>query len=716
LLWALSTPVQFVFGARFYRNALNAVAHGSANMDVLVVLGTSSAYLYSMISMLSDIYRGQQTEVASRDSSFFETSAMLITFILLGKYLETSARSMTASAITALMDLQVDNAVLLDTAQGPEEEAIEREIDLRLVEVGDILKVFPGHRIPVDGVVVTGTSYVDESMLTGESASVSKSVGDSTTGSTVNGHGVLTIQATRVGSDTALAQIVKLVEDAQSSKAPIQDFADRIAKYFVPVVVFIAIFTWIIWFSLAYVLEVSFLDSIPDSERFVFSFKFGVAVLVISCPCALGLATPTAVMVSTGVGAKYGILIKGGESLEAASRITSVVMDKTGTITEGKATVADCSLFGTLTKKELFSLAGSAELSSEHVVAKAIVQYAKYLKCTLTTDHAEFEAKPGFGIDCTLVGGSRVIVGNRKMMKLNNVSVSNPAIDAFLEEHEKNGTVVLCASDESSISGMVIVGAIAISDPVKENAAYVVSLLKSLGISVYMCSGDNATTANAVAVQCGISPENVFANCLPNQKVNRIKKLQSLGEKVAMIGDGINDSPALTCADVGIAVGAGTDIAIQFADAVLIRNNLMDVAVFLHLSQCTIKRIKLNFFFSFVYNTFCIPLAAGLFYPGFHLTLPPMLAGFMMAMSSVSVVCSSLLLRRYKPPVSHRIDFVSDPLEIDTDLDTSFDDQIEMQNASLWKRISSRGYQILTRTTGTAGISPSPDEGENFLV
>jgi len=694
LLWVLSTPVQFYFGAQFYRNAYNALSHGSANMDVLVALGTSSAYLYSMVSLLIAISRHKVSLESSQDAHFFETSATLITFILLGKYLEAAARKRTASAITALMDLQVESAILVNW-----EDRTERVIDLRLVQIGDVLKVLPGQRVPVDGVVVLGSSSVDESMLTGEAAPVVKKDGDPLTGSTVNGNGVLFMRATRVGSDTALAQIMRLVEDAQTCKAPIQEYADRIAKYFVPLVVLLALLTWISWGLVVSAIKPppSYLQGLSESELIVFAFKFGIAVLVISCPCALGLATPTAVMVSTGVGAQLGILIKGGDAIEQGANVTAVVFDKTGTITKGTPKVVESLNFmsETVSEASFWSFVASAEQGSEHPVAKAILQHAtsRRFECNLEVQH--FEAVPGFGVNCTLSGGTRVIVGNRKHMRNHGVELSSP-VEAFLRENEKHGTVVCAAvqfvgsSDDEKLQ---LLGAVAVCDPINENASYAISMLRALGVEVFMLSGDNEVTALAVAEQSGIPASNVFANCLPKQKSTRIARLQKEGCKVAMVGDGINDSPALTLADLGIAIGAGTDIAMKSADVVLIRSCLLDVPVFLHLARRTIERIKLNFFFSFVYNLLCIPLAAGIFYPSFHMRLPPTVAGFMMAMSSVSVVCSSLLLKRYKPPSMLQVEFGSrrknsflSRLSFSSDLPNfDFSSDVELTKASRWK-------------------------------
>ncbi|GBG31808.1 Copper-transporting ATPase RAN1 [Hondaea fermentalgiana] len=658
LLWLLATPVQFYFGGRFYRNAWNALKNGAANMDVLVVLGTSAAYIYSMASLVVAVCKHERSLEGARDAHFFETSAMLISFILMGKFLESTARSRTADAITALMDMQVDSATLV-SEQPP---YVEQEIDVRLVQVGDHIKVLPGQRIPVDGEVVSGTSTADESMLTGEAVPVSKQAGDIVTGSTVNGTGTLVMRATRVGGDTALAQIMRLVEDAQTSKAPIQEYADAIARVFVPAVVCVAILTWLVWTYVVTFVDPppSYLVGLTHSELVVFAFKFGVAVLVISCPCALGLATPTAVMVSTGVGARLGILIKGGDAIEAASRVTAVVFDKTGTLTQGKPAVTEMKNVGHLPDQELLIYLRATEKGSEHPIARAIVAYANHMCGDEATTNLpvpqECEAMPGFGIAATFVNGVRVFAGNRKLMRRTGVSVPD-SLERFMDEHEEQGPVVLGAMQTPGQMKPEVVAAIAVSDPLKDNAAYVVSTLRMLGKRVYVLSGDNERTARAIAKRCGIEQDAVFANCLPKQKSTRIARLQREGHVVAMVGDGINDSPALTLADLGVAVGAGTDIAIKSADAVLIRSNLLDVAVMLHLAQTTIRRIKLNFFFSFVYNLFCIPLAAGLCYPWLQIRLPPALAGFMMAMSSVTVVCSSLLLKRYRPPVNMEVDF-----------------------------------------------------------
>ena len=481
-------------------------------------------------------------------------------------------------------------------------------------------------------------------MLTGEAVPVKKEVGSKVIGSTVNGHGVLLMRATHVGGETALAQIVKLVEEAQTSKAPIQGTADRIAKYFVPLVVGIALVTWAVWFSIVFIGKTPphYLLHAGVADEFVFAFKFGVAVLVISCPCALGLATPTAVMVATGVGAKMGILIKGGEALEMGQRVTTVIFDKTGTLTLGKPSVADFKVVRGSVQR-FFSLLGTAELSSEHPLGRAVVDYVKSrADLSFKDEPTGFKAIPGAGITCS-VDGTEVLVGNRKLMLDNGINVDVELIQ-WMEEHEQLGTSAVLVALEGRVAGCV-----SIADTIKSSAARAVSVLQHMGVDVWMVTGDHVTTAVAIADQIGLPESRVMAGVLPQHKADKVAELQQSGDVVAMVGDGINDSPALAKADVGIAIGAGTDVALECADVVLIRSDPLDVATVIDLSSATLRRIRINFFFSFVYNMLGIPLAAGVLYPALMIRLPPPLAGFMMAMSSVSVVCSSLLLRYYKP-------------------------------------------------------------------
>eukprot|EP00850_Spirogloea_muscicola_P017926 SM000159S01757 [mRNA] locus=s159:74244:78897:- [translate_table: standard] len=662
---ALVTPVQFGIGARFYVGAYRSLRHGAANMDVLVALGTSAAYFYSVFSVVSVAWR---RNLPSAD--FFETSAMLITFILLGKYLEVVAKGRTSEAISKLLQLAPATAVILEV--GTDGKVVtEREIDTRLVQRGDILKVIPGAKVPADGQVVHGSSHVDESMITGESAPVPKAPGAAAVGGTINLTGLLHVKALRVGSDTALARIVRLVETAQMSKAPIQRFADYVSSIFVPVVVLLAILTWLCWYMAGEA------GAIPDSwlpagtDHFLFALLFGIAVLVIACPCALGLATPTAVMVATGIGASNGILIKGGDALERAHKIQTVVFDKTGTLTKGRPVVTSCKLFGESRDiVKVLGLVAAAESGSEHPIGQALVAYARHVLVfgnqkavtaaeddgRATDDKREtvkkdvtwlqaaegFEALLGEGVSCT-VDGSAVLVGNRQLMRRHAVVIPEAAEEYLQREESRARTCVLAA-----VSG-TLAAAFAVADPLKPEAAVVVEGLARMGIRSVMLTGDNWQTARAVAGEIGI--EEVYAEVLPSGKADTVRTLQCGGAVVvAVVGDGINDSPALAAADVGMAVGSGTDIAIEAADYVLMRSNLEDVVTAIDLSRKTFDRIRTNYAWAMGYNVMGIPLAAGVFYPCFLVRLPPWLAGAAMAFSSVSVVCSSLALRMYRKP------------------------------------------------------------------
>ncbi|KAG0606618.1 hypothetical protein M758_9G155500 [Ceratodon purpureus] len=654
LKWALVTPVQFVLGRRFYIGAYKSLRRNSANMDVLVALGTTAAYVYSVCALFYGAATGVQLP------TYFETSAMLITFVLLGKYLEVLAKGKTSEAIGKLLQLAPTSAILL-TVDSSGKVMAEREIDAQLIQRGDLLKVMPGAKVPSDGLCTWGQSHVNESMITGEAAPVSKGVGDSVIGGTMNSNGVLHIRATRVGRDTALAQIVNLVETAQMSKAPIQKYADYIASIFVPVVVSLAALTFVMWYV------AGLIGAYPDSwlptngNHFVLALMFAISVTVIACPCALGLATPTAVMVATGIGANNGILIKGGDALERAYRIQCVVFDKTGTLTKGKPSVTHqtVKIFNKTPLAEFLTIVASAEAGSEHPLAKALVDYAhNHLVFTepLTPRSAEmprtrdlswmreasgFENIPGEGVRCS-VGGVSVLVGNRKLMVASGVNISDE-VEGYLQQTEdRASTGIIVAFDE------VIAGVIGISDPLKPEAALVIEGLQRMGIRCMMVTGDNWGTAKSVAHRVGI--DEVFAEVLPRGKAEIIQKLQSDGTVVAMVGDGVNDSPALAAADVGIAIGAGTDIAIEAAEYVLMRNSLEDVITAIDLSRKTFDRIKLNYAFAMGYNILAIPVAAGVFFPLLGISLPPWAAGAAMASSSLSVVCSSLMLRRYTRP------------------------------------------------------------------
>uniref|UniRef100_A0A0E0ACY8 HMA domain-containing protein n=1 Tax=Oryza glumipatula TaxID=40148 RepID=A0A0E0ACY8_9ORYZ len=646
--------LSFVVGKRFYIAAYRALRHGSTNMDVLVVLGTTASYVYSVCALLYGAFTGFHPPI------YFETSAMIITFVLFGKYLEVLAKGKTSDAIKKLVELVPATALLLlKDKEGKYTE--EREIDALLVQPGDILKVLPGSKVPADGVVVWGTSHVNESMITGESASIPKEVSSAVIGGTMNLHGVLHIQANKVGSETVLSQIISLVETAQMSKAPIQKFADYVASIFVPIVITLSIITFLVWFLCGWVGAYPNSWISGTSNCFVFSLMFAIAVVVIACPCALGLATPTAVMVATGVGANHGVLVKGGDALERAQNVNYVIFDKTGTLTQGKAVVTTAKVFSGMDLGYFLKLVASAEASSEHPLAKAIVEYAFHFhffgKLPTSKNGIEqrkeeilsrwllqvedFSALPGKGVQC-LINGKRVLVGNRTLITENGVNVP-PEAENFLVDLELNAkTGILVSYDDD------FVGLMGITDPLKREAAVVVEGLKKMGVHPVMLTGDNWRTAKAVAKEVGI--EDVRAEVMPAGKADVVRSLQKDGSIVAMVGDGINDSPALAAADVGMAIGGGTDIAIEAADYVLVRNNLEDVITAIDLSRKTFSRIRWNYFFAMAYNVVAIPVAAGALFPFTRLQMPPWLAGACMAFSSVSVVCSSLLLRRYRKP------------------------------------------------------------------
>ncbi|XP_050223946.1 copper-transporting ATPase HMA4-like isoform X1 [Mercurialis annua] len=646
LRWIFCTPVQFIVGRRFYIGSYHALRRKSANMDVLVALGTNAAYFYSVYIVIkavtSDKFEGQD---------FFETSAMLISFILLGKYLEVLARGKTSDALAKLTELPPDTAHLL-TLDTDGNVISEMDISTELIERGDIIKILPGEKVPVDGTVTDGQSHVNESMITGEAIPVAKKPGDKVIGGTMNENGCLLVKATHVGSETALSQIVQLVEAAQLARAPVQKLADQISKFFVPTVVIAAFITWLGWFIPG---EAGLYPRhwIPKAmDGFELALQFGISVLVVACPCALGLATPTAVMVATGKGASQGVLIKGGNALEKAHKVKTVIFDKTGTLTIGKPVVVSAVLFSSFSMEEFCDIVNVAEANSEHPIAKAVVDHAKKLRHRMgstteqhITEAKDFEVHTGAGVSGT-VGDRTVLVGNKRLMRDWNVTVE-PEAEKYISENEQLArSCVLVAIDGR------LAGAFAVTDPVKPEAKRVVAYLNSMGISVIMVTGDNWATAAAIAKEVGI--EKVFAETDPMGKADRIKDLQGKGMTVAMVGDGINDSPALAAADVGMAIGAGTDVAIEAADIVLIKSNLEDVVTAIDLSRKTISRIRLNYVWALGYNILGMPIAAGVLYPFTGIRLPPWLAGACMAASSISVVCSSLLLQSYKKPLHVR--------------------------------------------------------------
>ncbi|WP_199622574.1 heavy metal translocating P-type ATPase [Paenibacillus alkalitolerans] len=596
----LATVVQFYVGGHFYTEAYKALRGGSANMAVLVAMGTSAAYFYSLALTITGATMGL----------YYEAAAIIITLIVLGKLLEARAKGQTSEAIKKLMGLQAKTARVIRDGK-------ESDIPIEDVVVGDVIFVRAGEKIPVDGELIEGSSSVDESMLTGESMPVTKNVGDTVIGATVNKHGSFKFKATKVGKDTALAQIIKLVEEAQVSKAPIQRLADKISGIFVPVVIVIAIVTFVASYFI--------LGMTP-------ALISAVAVLVIACPCALGLATPTAVMVGTGKGAENGVLIKGAEHLESAHRLTTVVLDKTGTITKGQPEVTDIVTFGDYSENELLQLAATAERGSEHPLGEAIVNGAKE-KGLDVGEVSRFNAIPGYGIEAD-IGGKTIRIGNKKLMQKYGVDINDQALNT-MEELEGQGKTAMLMAVDDQLSGIV-----AVADTVKETSAGAIALLKEMGIEVIMITGDNRRTAEAIAKQVGV--DRVLAEVLPEDKSAEVEKLKKDGKIVAMVGDGINDAPALVAAHIGIAIGTGTDVAIEAADITLMRGDLMGIVNMIRLSKATMRKIRQNLFWAFAYNAILIPVAA-------FGWLTPILAGAAMAFSSVSVVTNTLFLRGWKP-------------------------------------------------------------------
>ncbi|NMS88918.1 copper-translocating P-type ATPase [Clostridioides difficile] len=609
----LVIPVM-IAGYKFYINGFKALFSLSPNMDSLVAIGTLAAFLYSLYTTIQ-IANGQ-IQGMHHHQLYYESAGIIIALILLGKYLESKSKGKTSEAIKKLMGLQPKTAIVLVDGK-------EVETPIEEVGIGDIILVKPGTKIPVDGVVIEGYTSVDESMLTGESIPVEKNVGSKVTGASINKNGVIRFKAEKIGGDTALAQIIKLVEDAQGTKAPIAKLADTVSGYFVPIVIAIAVVASLLWF-------------LVGGKDIVFVLTIFISVLVIACPCALGLATPTAIMVGTGKGAENGILIKGGEALESAHKVNTVIFDKTGTITEGKPKVTDIVL-NNVEEEYLIKIASSAEKGSEHPLGEAIVRYGEEENIKLEKVD-DFKAIPGAGIQ-VIINDENILLGNKKLMNDNNIALED------LEEKSNTlasqGKTPMYIAVDGKLAGIV-----AVADVVKESSKKAIEILHDMGIKVAMVTGDNVKTANAIATQVGI--DMVLAEVLPEDKSKEVEKLQKQGKFVAMVGDGINDAPALAKADIGIAIGSGTDVAIESADIVLMKSDLMDVPTAIKLSHETIKNIKQNLFWAFGYNTIGIPVAAGLLYIFGGPLLNPMIAAAAMSLSSVSVVSNALRLKNFK--------------------------------------------------------------------
>ena len=610
----LTLPVGAV-NSKIYRNGFKALSKGHPNMDSLISLGTSAAFLYGVFATVM-IFRG---EVAYANELYYETAAVILALIVLGKYLETLTKGKTSEAIKKLMGLAPKTALVVRNGK-------ESEISIDEVVVGDIIVVRPGGKMPVDGVVIEGLTSVDESMLTGESIPVEKSVGDAIIGASINKNGTIRYKATKVGKDTALSQIIKLVEDAQGSKAPIAKMADIISGYFVPIVIAIAILSAIAWYF--------------AGQTGVFALTIAISVLVIACPCALGLATPTAIMIGTGKGAEHGVLFKSGTALETTHKLNTIVFDKTGTITEGKPKVTDIITAEGISETELLTLSASAEKGSEHPLGEAIVNSAEEKGLAFLKTET-FNAIPGHGIEVT-INGQHLLLGNKKLMDEWHIGLGNlaSASDALASQ----GKTPMYIAKDGKIAGII-----AVADTVKESSLRAIKKLHKMGIEVAMITGDNKRTAEAIAKQVGI--DRVLSEVLPEDKANEVKKLQDEGKKVGMVGDGINDAPALAQADVGIAIGSGTDVAIESADVVLMRSDLMDVPTAVELSKSTIRNIKENLFWAFAYNIFGIPFAMGVVYAFGGPLLSPVIAAAAMSFSSISVLLNALRLKGFQPSV-----------------------------------------------------------------
>ncbi|MDQ1276956.1 MAG: P-type Cu+ transporter, partial [Euryarchaeota archaeon] len=623
VLFIMSTLILLFPGRQFFVGTIKGFKHGVTDMNLLIAAGTGSAYLISVAATFLDLGPGY-------DVLYYDTVAFLIIFIVFGRYLEARARGRTSEAIRKLMGLRAKTSRIIV-------DGVEKEVPVEEVIVGDTVVVRPGEKIPVDGIVVEGSSAVDESMITGESIPVEKSAGDTVIGATINRTGSFRFRATKVGADTALAQIIKLVEAAQTTKAPIQRIADVFAGNFIVAVHIIALVAFFFWFFLGYWrYGVGESEALRGTSPFLFSLLIAITVLVISCPCAVGLATPAAIMVGTGKGAENGILIKGGEALERAHKLDTIVFDKTGTLTEGTPKLTDILAVSGHEESEVLFIAATAEKGSEHPLGEAIVRSADERKVSLA-ETKNFRSIPGKGIE-TYLEGQKILLGTRKLMEENSIPFEG--LETEMRKFEENGKTAMLVA-----LGGEAIGLVAVADTLKENSKEAVETLKKMGIEVVMITGDNAITAGAIAAEVGIP--RVLAEVLPEDKANEIKKLQNEGKLVGMVGDGINDAPALIQSDVGIAMGAGTDVAMESAKIVLIKNDPRDVVAALRLSRLTIRKIKQNLIWAFGYNTIGIPIAAGILYPIFHrILITPELAAAFMALSSVSVTTNSLLMKR----------------------------------------------------------------------
>ena len=611
----LATPVQFWAGWSFYRATVSALRHRTANMDTLVAIGTTVAYVYSaFVTVLPHVVES----IGIEPFPYFDVATIIIGLILLGRYFEAKAKAGTSEAIKKLIGLQAKTARVIRNGK-------ETDLPINEVEIGDIIRVRPGEKIPVDGIIVEGESSIDESMVTGESIPTDKTKDDVVVGATMNKTGSFTFKATKVGQETMLAQIIKLVQEAQGSKAPIQRLADLVSSYFVPIVIMLAIATFVVWYDFG------------PAPALTFALLNTVAVLIIACPCAMGLATPTAIMVGTGKGAEHGILIKDAESLETAHKIKTIIFDKTGTLTKGKPEVTDIVPVDSINKEELLKLAGSIEKGSEHSLAEAIVKFAEEKKLALSKVEG-FQAIPGHGVEGVL-NGKRVVFGNKRLMDKEGIDISNAANE--ISKMENGGKTVMMLGVDGKLAGLI-----AVADVIKESALEGLAALQKLGIEVAMITGDNKRTANAIAEKLGI--KRVLAEVLPDQKETEVRKIQAEGKVVAMVGDGINDAPALAAADVGIAMGTGTDVAIEAADITLINKDLKSIAAAIVLSKKTMKTIRMNLVWAFGYNIILIPVAMGVLYPIWGTLLNPIFASVAMAFSSVSVVGNSLRLKTKK--------------------------------------------------------------------